>query len=84
MGLHTAVELARRGHTVVATMRDTSRATGCRPLPSEAGVELDVRALDVIDHESARACVQRCSPTTAASTCSSTTQGEARSAPPSS
>ena len=26
MGLHTAVELARRGLTVVATMRDTGRA----------------------------------------------------------
>jgi NAD(P)-dependent dehydrogenase (short-subunit alcohol dehydrogenase family) len=26
MGLHAAVELARKGLTVVATMRDTSRA----------------------------------------------------------
>ncbi|GAA2498670.1 SDR family oxidoreductase [Terrabacter carboxydivorans] len=57
MGLHAAVELARRGLTVVATMRDTSRATALTDAAAEAGVELDVRALDVTDHEAARACV---------------------------
>jgi NAD(P)-dependent dehydrogenase (short-subunit alcohol dehydrogenase family) len=57
MGLHTAVELARRGLTVVATMRDTSRATALTDAATEAGVELDVRALDVTDHEAARVCV---------------------------
>ncbi|HET9634153.1 MAG TPA: SDR family oxidoreductase [Terrabacter sp.] len=57
MGLHTAVELARRGHTVVATMRDTGRDAALRQAASEAGVELDVRPLDVTDHEAARACV---------------------------
>ncbi|GAA2740921.1 SDR family oxidoreductase [Terrabacter aerolatus] len=57
MGLHTAVELARRGLTVVATMRDTSRATALTDAATEAGVALDVRALDVTDHEAARACV---------------------------
>ena len=57
MGLHTAVELARRGHTVVATMRDTGRDVALRRAASEAGVELDVRPLDVTDHEAARACV---------------------------
>lgn len=58
MGLYAAVELARRGHTVVATMRDTSRATRLQAAATEAGVELDVRALDVVDHESARTCVE--------------------------
>lgn len=58
MGLHTAVGLARRGHVVVATMRDTGRDAGLREAASEAGVELDVRALDVTDHEAARACVE--------------------------
>lgn len=58
MGLHTAVELARRGHTVVATMRDTTRAARLQAAAQEAGVELDVRALDVVDHESARTCVE--------------------------
>lgn len=57
MGLHTAVELARRGLTVVATMRDTNRATALTEAAAEAGVEVDVRALDVTDHEAARACV---------------------------
>lgn len=58
MGLHAAVELARRGLTVVATMRDTSRATALTEAAGEAGVELDVRALDVTDHDAARACVE--------------------------
>ena len=57
MGLHTAVELARRGLTVIATMRDTDRATALTDAAAEAGVEVDVRALDVTDHEAARACV---------------------------
>jgi NAD(P)-dependent dehydrogenase (short-subunit alcohol dehydrogenase family) len=57
MGLHTAVELARRGLTVVATMRDTSRATALTDAAAQAGVEVDVRALDVTDHDAARACV---------------------------
>ena len=57
MGLHTAVELARRGLTVIATMRDTDRATALTGAAAEAGVEVDVRALDVTDHEAARACV---------------------------
>lgn len=58
MGLHAAVELARRGYTVVATMRDTSRATRLQAAATEAGVELDVRALDVVDHDSVRTCVE--------------------------
>ncbi|MCU1538926.1 MAG: short-chain dehydrogenase [Humibacillus sp.] len=57
MGLHAAVELARRGLTVVATMRDLGRADRLRTTAAEAGVELDVRALDVTDHEAARLCV---------------------------
>ena len=57
MGLHTAVELPRRGLTVVATMRDPSRAAALTDAAREAGVELAVRALDVTDHEAARACV---------------------------
>src|SRR6476661_4197774 len=58
MGLHTGVELARRGLTVVATMRDTSRATALTEAAAQAGVEVDVRALDVTDHDAAAACVQ--------------------------
>jgi short-subunit dehydrogenase len=57
MGLHAAVELARRGLSVVATMRDVSRSDRLTAAAEEAGVELDLRPLDVTDHEAARACV---------------------------
>jgi short-subunit dehydrogenase len=53
MGMHAAVELARRGLNVVATMRDTGRADRLRDAATEAGVELDVRTLDVVDHAAA-------------------------------
>jgi len=53
MGLHAAVELARRGLHVVATMRDVSRAALLRETAAAAGIEVDVRALDVVDHEAA-------------------------------
>jgi len=53
MGLHAAVELARRGLHVVATMRDAGRAGALREAAAAAGVELDVRALDVVDHAAA-------------------------------
>lgn len=53
MGLHAAVELAQRGLHVVATMRDTGKAGALREAAAVAGVELDVRALDVVDHGAA-------------------------------
>ncbi|MGN6723040.1 MAG: SDR family NAD(P)-dependent oxidoreductase [Marmoricola sp.] len=53
MGMHAAVELAKRGLTVVATMRDPSRGARLKEAANTAGVELDVRALDVIDHPAA-------------------------------
>jgi NAD(P)-dependent dehydrogenase (short-subunit alcohol dehydrogenase family) len=52
------VELARRGFTVVATMRDTSRRNALDAAASEAGVTLDVRPLDVTDHDAARTCLE--------------------------
>ncbi|MDR2293816.1 MAG: SDR family NAD(P)-dependent oxidoreductase [Microbacterium sp.] len=53
MGLHAAVELARRGLHVVATMRDVERAAPLRDAAAAAGVEIDVRSLDVVDHAAA-------------------------------
>ncbi len=53
MGLHAAVELARRGLHVVATMRDVERAAPLRDAAAAAGVDIDVRALDVVDHAAA-------------------------------
>ncbi len=53
MGMHAAVELARRGLDVVATLRDTSRADALRAEADAAGVTLDIRQLDVTDHAAA-------------------------------
>ena len=53
MGMHAAVELARAGAQVIATMRDTARSERLRETAAEAGVTLDVRPLDVTDHEAA-------------------------------
>ena len=57
MGLHTAVGLAARGVQVVATMRDPAKAGPLRDAASAAGVQLDVRALDVTDAASAQSCI---------------------------
>jgi len=58
MGLEAAVALARQGLTVVATMRDTGRATALLEAATAAGVQLDVRTLDVTDPVGAAACVE--------------------------
>ena len=57
MGLHTAVQLAGRGHTVVATVRDLTRADRLLAACDEAGVRVDVRTLDVTDHAGGAALV---------------------------
>ncbi|HEX2903861.1 MAG TPA: SDR family NAD(P)-dependent oxidoreductase [Jatrophihabitans sp.] len=53
MGLHAAIELARRGDTVVATVRDPARADRLRAAAATAGVALDIRSLDVTDEAGA-------------------------------
>lgn len=53
MGLHAAVELARRGVAVVATLRDAARAERLRAAARAAGVALDIRELDVVDADAA-------------------------------
>ncbi|QHC67554.1 SDR family NAD(P)-dependent oxidoreductase [Rathayibacter sp. VKM Ac-2759] len=57
IGRATAIEAARSGWSVVATVRDTSRADGLRAAAEEARVELDVVALDVTDTDSVAACL---------------------------
>jgi NAD(P)-dependent dehydrogenase (short-subunit alcohol dehydrogenase family) len=52
IGLATAVLAARRGFRTVATLRDTGRADRLRKAAADAGVELDVRRLDVTDARS--------------------------------
>ncbi|MGX1759344.1 SDR family NAD(P)-dependent oxidoreductase [Streptomyces lydicus] len=57
IGLAAAVAAAQAGWRVVATLRDTGRADALRKAATEAGVELDVRQLDVTDEASVAAAV---------------------------
>ena len=57
IGLHTAVQAARAGWTVVATLRDPDTAEPLRTAAAAAGVELDVRRLDVTDPAGIDQCV---------------------------
>ncbi|MFJ9822447.1 SDR family oxidoreductase [Streptomyces sp. NPDC101151] len=52
IGLAAAVSAARAGWTTVATLRDPSRSDALRKAAAEAGVELDIRRLDVTDEAS--------------------------------
>lgn len=49
IGLATAIAAARAGWTTIATMRNLTRADALRSAAAEAGVQLDVRELDVTD-----------------------------------
>ncbi|MEU8437026.1 SDR family oxidoreductase [Streptomyces sp. NPDC029216] len=57
IGLAAAVAAARAGWRTVATLRDPSRADALRKAAAEAGVELDIRQLDVTDEASVAAAV---------------------------
>ncbi len=57
IGLSTAVACARAGWTTVATVRDPAKATALRAAADEAGVQLDLRALDVTDPQAVASCV---------------------------
>jgi NAD(P)-dependent dehydrogenase (short-subunit alcohol dehydrogenase family) len=57
-GLQTAVELAGRGHHVVATMRDPRRSRALRTACDAAGVAVHVVAMDVDDPSSVLAGVE--------------------------
>src|SRR3954467_761962 len=57
-GLLTAVELARRGDRVFASMRDPSRGDALRKALADAGAEATIVQLDVLDDASATAAVQ--------------------------
>lgn len=54
MGMHAAVQLAKVGHTVVATMRNVGKADTLRSTAASAGVDVDARALDVTNDSQAR------------------------------
>ena len=57
IGLSTAVAAARAGHTTVATLRNPARDTALRSAAEAAGVELDVRTLDVTRGSSIGSCI---------------------------
>ncbi|MFI9810128.1 SDR family NAD(P)-dependent oxidoreductase [Streptomyces sp. NPDC052301] len=57
IGLAAAVAAARAGWRTVATLRDTTRAGALREAAAAAGVELDIRQLDVTDEASVTAAV---------------------------
>ncbi|MBW2725722.1 MAG: SDR family oxidoreductase [Deltaproteobacteria bacterium] len=54
IGLATAVRLAQDGHSVYASMRDPEKAGPLRAAAEQAGVALEVVALDVVDDRSVR------------------------------
>lgn len=58
IGLRTAVQLAQQDFTVIATMRDTTKAGPLEEQVREVGVNIDVRALDVQDDASVAGCVR--------------------------
>ncbi len=57
IGLHASVAFGRNGDTVVATMRNTSKADALRKAAADAGIEVEVLELDVTDDASARSAV---------------------------
>ncbi|WP_317441320.1 SDR family oxidoreductase [Streptomyces collinus] len=57
IGLAAAVAAARAGWTTVATLRDPSRSDALRKAAVDAGVELDIRRLDVTDEASITAAI---------------------------
>ncbi|MGW7456873.1 SDR family oxidoreductase [Streptomyces sp. NPDC054797] len=57
IGLAAAIAAARAGWRTVATLRDTGRADALRKAAAEAGVEIDIRRLDVVDEASVAAAV---------------------------
>jgi NAD(P)-dependent dehydrogenase (short-subunit alcohol dehydrogenase family) len=57
IGLATAIGAARSGYRTVATLRDLNGDGPLGDAAAQAGVEIDVRRLDVTDEPSIRACV---------------------------
>ena len=56
IGFATALELARAGHTVYATMRNPARAPRLGEIAKDEGLAIEIRELDVDSGESVRQC----------------------------
>lgn len=59
IGLETALAFARRGDTVVATMRDPGKGDGLRQRADAEGAELSIESLDVTDEGSVSVAVAK-------------------------
>ena len=57
IGLASAITAAKHGFTTVASLRDTAKDGPLRAAAEAAGVELDVRRLDVVDDASIATCI---------------------------
>ncbi|MEU9032948.1 SDR family oxidoreductase [Streptomyces sp. NPDC048383] len=57
IGLAAAIATARAGWRTIATLRDTGRADALREAAAEAGVDVDIRQLDVVDERSVAAAI---------------------------
>jgi NAD(P)-dependent dehydrogenase (short-subunit alcohol dehydrogenase family) len=57
IGKLSALEFARRGATVYATMRDLAKAQGLRTDAEQAGLSIETLQLDVTDHHSIQSAV---------------------------
>jgi NAD(P)-dependent dehydrogenase (short-subunit alcohol dehydrogenase family) len=57
IGLSSAIAAASHGFTTVATMRDLAKDGPLRAAAEAAGVELDIRRLDVVDESSVSGCI---------------------------
>src|SRR5262245_20723187 len=57
IGLATAIAAAQHDWTVITTMRDTAKAGALRAAAAQAGVNVEVQALDVTDPASVSACL---------------------------
>jgi len=58
IGLCTAIDLARAGYSVVATLRNLDKREALEERAKQEGVDLEVRALDVAQEDSIRECVE--------------------------
>jgi NAD(P)-dependent dehydrogenase (short-subunit alcohol dehydrogenase family) len=58
IGLATALELARAGHKVFATMRNPESAPTLGEIAAREGLPIEIRKLDVDSDESVRACFE--------------------------
>ncbi len=62
IGLATAIELARRGHRTVGTVRSPAKAKVLRAAAADAGVEVETAQLDVTDADRCAAVIDRFAP----------------------